>query len=235
MKEKDIISFLKEAKQVPPAGAVEKCIASLPEVRNPNRLLPLIKLQIMSMPASMYVLALGTVVFQTFLFSGMRPMDALMAVGISSAVVALLFAWHLMLSGSGNMAEIEKCCKYSYGQILLARILCLCALTLTALLAAIVPGASANQLGIGFILAAVLPTLIGALAALLWANYVGNSDMALMTAYLVTALITGLMLEWIVEAGALLILAILLATLSALFFQTKTLTNRRIHHEAYHY
>lgn len=235
MKEKDVISFLKEAKQAPPAGAVETCIASLPKVRKPNRLLPLIKLQIRSMPVSMYGLALGVVVFQTLFFSGMRPMDALMAVGISSAVVTLLFAWHLMLSGAGNMAEIEKCCKYSYGQILLARILCLCILTLTALFAAIIPGAAANQLGTGFILAAVLPTLCGALAALLWANYVGNSDMALMTAYLVTALITGLMLEWIVEAGTLLILGILLATLSALYFQTKTLTNRRMHHEAYHY
>lgn len=235
MNEKDVISFLKEAIQAPPTGAVETCIASLPEVRKPNRLLPLVKLQIMSMPASMYGLALGAVVFQTFLFSSMRPMDALMAVGISSAVVALLFAWHLMLSGAGNMAEIEKCCKYSYGQILLARTVCLCALTLIALFVAIVPGAAANQLGIGFILAAVLPTLIGALAALLWANFIGNSDMALLTAYLVTALITGLMLEWIVEAGALLILAILLATLFALFFQTKTLTNRRMHHEAYHY
>lgn len=235
MKEKDVIAFLKVAKQAPAAGAVETCIASLPEVRKPNRLLPLIKLQIRSMPVSMYGLALGAMVIQTVFFAGMRPMDALMAVGISSAVVALLFAWHLMLSGAGNMAEMEKCCKYSYGQILLARILCLCALTLTALLAAIIPGAAVNQLGIGYMLAAVLPTLIGALAALLWANYVGNSDMALMTAYLVTVLITGLMLEWIVEAGALLILGILIATLSALFFQTKTLTNRRIHHEAYHY
>lgn len=235
MKEKDVVSFLKGAKQVPAAGAVETCIASLPEIRKPNRLLPLMKLQIMSMPVSMYALALGAVIFQLFLFASMQPMDSLMAVGISSAVVALLFAWHLMLSGIGSMAEIEKCCKYSYGQILSARILCLCALALIALFAAIVPGAALNDLGIGFILAAVLPTLLGALAALLWANFIGNSDMALLTAYLVTALTAGLMLEWIVEAGTFLILGILLATLSALIFQTKTLTNRRMHHEAYHY
>lgn len=235
MTEKELISLLKEAKQEPPPGAVERCIASLPEVRRANRLLPLIKLQITSMPASMYVLALCAVVFQTILIAGMRPMDALMAVGISGAVVALLFAWHLILSGVGNMAEIEKCCKYSYGQILLARILCLCGLTLLALLAAIIPGAAANQMGIGFVLAAVLPTLIGTLAALLWANYIGNSDMAMMTVYLVSAMMTGLMLEWIVEAGTFLLCVILLATLSALFFQTKTLTNRRIQYEAYHY
>lgn len=235
MNKKEVIAFLKEAKQIPPTGAAEKCITSLPEVRQPNRLLPLIKLQIMSMPIGVYVLALGTIVFQTVLFACMEPIDALMAVGVSGAVVALLFAWHLMLSGAGSMTEIEKCCKYSYGQILLARTLCLCALTLTALLAAIIPGASLNLLGAGYILAAVLPTLCGALAALLWANYAGNSDMALMTVYLLTALITGLMLEWIAEAGVLPLCAILVGVLSALVIQTKTLTNRRIYHEAYHY
>lgn len=235
MNKKDIVSFLKETKQKPSPGAVERCVASLPEVHKTNCLLPLMKLQLMSMPASMYVLALGAIVLQMILFASMPPMDALMAVGISSAVVALLFAWHLMLSSAGNMVAIEKCCKYSYGQILLARILCLGGLTLIALLAAIVPGATANQLGAVFVLPAMLPTICGALTALLWANHIGNSDIALMTVYLVSALITSLMLERIMEAGLLLLCAILLVSLSALFFQTKTLTNRRIYYEAYHY
>lgn len=236
MNKKDIVAFLKETKQKPSPGAVERCIVSLPEVHKTNCLLPLMKLQLMSMPASMYVLVLGAIVLQQMiLFASMPTMDALMAVGISSAVVALFFAWHLMLSSAGNMVEIEKCCKYSYGQILLARILCLCGLTLIALLAAIVPGATANQMGAVFVLPAMLPTICGALTALLWANHIGNSDIALMTVYLVSALITGLMLERIMEAGILLLCAILLVSLSALFFQTKTLTNRRIYYEAYHY
>lgn len=235
MSKKDVIAFLNGAKQTPSPAAVERCITSLPEVRRPNRLLPLMKLQLTSMPASMYVLAFCAVVLQHFLFDRMEPGDTLAVVGISSAAVAQLFAWHLTLSGAGNMTEIEKCCKYSYGQILLARILCLCALTVTALSAAIVPGAAANRLGVGFVLAAALPTLIGALAALLWANHVGNSDTALMTVYLVTALLTGLTLEWITEAGLFLICAIVLSVLSALVIQTKTLTNRRMYHEAYHY
>ena len=90
-------------------------------------------------------------------------------------------------------------------------------------------------MGITFILTATLPTLIGALMALLWANHIGNSDFALMTVYLVAALITGLMLEWVVETGIFLICAILLITLAALLLQTKNLTNRRINYEAYHY
>ena len=53
--------------------------------------------------------------------------------------------------------------------------------------------------------------------------------------YLVATLITSLMLEWIVEAGILLICVIQLITLTALILQTKNLTNRRIDYEAYHY
>lgn len=235
MNEKEVIAFLKETKQTPSPDVVDRCINSLPDIKKPNRLLPLVKLQLRSMPASVYVLALAAVAFQILLALNLPPMDALMATGISSAVVALVFGWHLMLSCAGSMVEIEKCCKYSYGQILLARILCLSSLTLTALQAAVIPSAGFNHMGITFILAATLPTLIGALMALLWANHIGNSDFAQMTVYLVAALITGLMLEWVVEAGIFLICAILLITLAALFLQTKNLTNRRIDYEAYHY
>lgn len=235
MNEKEVIAFLKETKQTPSPDAVDRCINSLPDINKPNRLLPLIQLQLRSMPASVYVLALAAVAFQILLAVSLPPMDALMATGISSAIVALLFGWHLMLSCAGSMIETEKCCKYSYGQILLARILCLSSLTLTALLAAVIPSAGFNHMGITFILAATLPTLIGALTASLWANHIGNSDFAQMTVYLVAALITGLMLEWVVEAGIFLICAILLITLAALFLQTKNLTNRRIDYEAYHY
>lgn len=235
MNEKEVIAFLKETNHPPSPNAVDRCINSLPDIQKPNRLLPLVKLQLRSMPASVYVLVLTAVVFQILLAVNLPPMDALMATGISSAVVALVFGWHLMLSCAGSMVEIEKCCKYSYGQILLARILCLSSLTLTALLAAVIPSAGFNHMGVTFILAATLPTLIGALMALLWANHIGNSDFAQMTVYLVAALITGLMLEWVVEVGIFLICVIMLITLAALFLQTKNLTNRRIDYEAYHY
>lgn len=235
MNEKEVIAFLKKTKQTPSPNAVDRCISSLPAIQKTNRLLPLVKLQLMSMPASVYVLALAEVAFQILLAVNLHPMDALRATSISSAIVALLFGWHIILSCVGSMIEIEKCCKYSYGQILLARILCLSSLTLTALLAAVIPSAGLSHMGITFILAAALPTLISALMALLWANHIGNSDFAQMTVYLVSALITGLMLEWVVEAGIVLICAILLITLAALFLQTKNLTNRRIDYEAYHY
>lgn len=55
MNDKDVIAFLKEAQQEATSVEVERCIASLPEIRKTSQLLPLIKLQIVSMPASMYV------------------------------------------------------------------------------------------------------------------------------------------------------------------------------------
>lgn len=235
MKEKEIAAFLKKARQTPSPQAVSRCIASLPEIRKGSRLLPLVRLQLVSMPAGVYGLALAAAVFQIILAACLQPVDALVATGISSAIVALLFGWHLMLSCAGSMAEMEKCCKYSYGQLLLARALCLGGLTLTSLLAAAVPGAGISHMGFVFILAATLPTLTGALAALLWANYMGNSDFAQMTVYLVFALITGLMLERIAESGIFPTFAILLIAVAVLYMQTKTLTNRRLNYEAYNY
>lgn len=235
MNKKQVIAFLKEAKQSPPLGAMEQCISTLPEVRTPNRILPLVKLQINALPASVYILALVAILFQIILAISLRPIDALMSTSISSAIVVLLFGWHLMISSAGSMIEIEKCCKYSYGQILLARSLCLCGLSLISLMIASIPCAKITHMGITYILAATLPTIVGALTALIWVNHVGNSDFAQLTIYLVAALITGLILERIVEAGIYLLCTILLTTIVILFIQTITLTNRRINYEAYNY
>ena len=235
MNKNEVIVLLKEAKQTPPPGAMERCIAALPEVHKPSRLLPLIKLQLISMPTSVIVLVLAAVTLQIILTARLRPMDALMSIGISSAIVALLFIWHLMLSGAGSMTEIEKCCKYSFGQILLSRMLCIFGLTMIALLAAAIPGAVINGMGMRFILAAILPTIFGALAALLWANYDSNSAIAMMVIYLISALIIGLMLERIMETGICLNSMISLAAFTALLIQIKNLINRRVNYEAYNY
>jgi len=236
MNKKEVISFLKEAKQPPSNRAVERCIASLPENKKPIRLLPLVKIQLASMPAGVYISAIAAVAFQIILTVSLHPLDALMVTGIFSALVAMLFGWHLMLSSVGSMIEVEKSCKYSYGQILMARLLCVSGLSLTVMLAAIIPNAEICRIGIPFILAAILPTIIGSLAALLWANYIGNSNFAQMAVYLVATLITGLMLKRIVEAGIILLCLILLTTIAVLFIQTKNLMNRRIYYyESYNY
>lgn len=235
MTEKEWIRFLRTEKAVPPQGAVERCIGALPEVKKSKGILPLLKLQLESLPAGLYILSLVVIALQFLLMRSMDNADSLIASGLSSALLALAMAWHLTLSATDSMDDIERCCKYSYGQILLSRILCLCMLTLAVLLGSSVPAALYYHLGVNFVLAAILPTALGALAAILWAGRWGNRDMTLMAVYLVTVLATSLNLYCIIHITTPLLCVMLASIIGMLCFQSRTLINRRIEHEAYHY
>lgn len=235
MNEKEVIMFLRKLKPAIPDRAVERCIDSLPDIKKPNSLLPLIKFQICSMPVRVYISAFAAVIFQILLAVNVRPEKVLFLTGISSALVAMLFGWHFLLSYAGSMTEIEKTCKYSYGQILLTRVLCVGVLALITMLVAMIPNAGISQIGIPFLLAAVLPTILGAFTALLSVNFVGISNFCQMSVYMVTAMITSLLLEFIIELSIFLLVVILLAASMLLFIQTKNLMNRRIYYEAYNY
>lgn len=236
MTDKDVIKILKKQKTTPPGGAMERCIASLPDVKRRRSILPLIKLQFFSLPPRMYAGWLIVIVLQLRLMLIIEhPEDALFMSGIAGALVALFLAWHLTLAAAGGMADIERCCKYSYGQILLSRVLCLCILTTAALLSGAVPGAIHYALGMKFILLAILPTACGALAAILWANLLGNPDSALMAVYLVASLLASLGLRHMMGLAAMAAWALLLGVMACLLIQTKSLMNRRIEYEAYHY
>ena len=235
MTEKELVHFLKTEKAVPSQGAVERCIDALPEVKKSKGILPLLQLQLKSLPVGLYVIALSVITIQFLLMRSMDATDSLIVSGLSSALLALAMAWHFTLSATDGMDDIERCCKYSYGQILLSRILCLCLLTLAALLASSVPAALYHHLGVNFVLVSILPTALGALAAIWGAGRRGSSDLVLMAVYLVTALITSLILQHLFYLATPVLCLFLAAILGALCFQSRTLINRRIEHEAYHY
>lgn len=235
MTEREVIKRLKREKAMPAVGAAERCIGALPEIKKTRGILPLIRLQLFSLPPAMYLVAAAMLLAQQRLLTALETDIALAASGLLSALICLLLTWHLTLSSTESMEDIERCCKYSYGQILLSRILCLCILTLTALLAAAIPGMLRNVIVPGHILITMLPTAFGALAAIGWANYRGNSDTALMSVYLVTATIVSMNLEIVRSAGILTAAVLLAIVLSALVFQTKSIMNRRLQYEAYHY
>lgn len=233
MTDKDVIEILKSEKPTMRMGAVERCIAALPSVKRSSNIMPLIRFQLFSLPPGMYGLGLLMIALQLrFVVVTDRPGDALVISGIAGALITLLLAWHLTLAAAEGMREIEGCCKYSYGQILLTRILCLCLLTTAALLAATVPGALHYGLGAKFILLAILPTAFGALAAILWANWSSNRDQALMTVYLAASGVTGMTLKFMMDLTVFAVLALLLGVLIILLIQTKSLMNRRIEYEA---
>ena len=233
MNQPKLVHIFQAAKRMPRSRAVEQCIISLPEIRKNYSLLPLLKLQMLSLPGSVYGLALAAVlVQQIFSFTDLPLLEVLPVTGMLHAVIVLLFSRHLMLPGTGSMSEIEKCCRYSYGQILMARLLCLCVLTLTTFLIAMLPGVVSRQ-ELGFLLPLVLPAACGALLALIWANYVSRSDIAQMTVYLVGALAVSMMQETIQEMGTQTVCAALLLIAAALVWQGKILMNRRNYDETY--
>lgn len=234
MNEKNVIAFLKSQQVTPDSGAMERCVASLPPIRRQS-ILPLINLQLRSLPLSMYVLALCVIGVQLRLMTTMEAGDALVSSGIVSALVALLLAWHLTMSATEGMTDIERCCRYSYGQILLSRILCLCLLTAGAVLLGAVPGAIHHDLGFRFVVLALLPTASGALAAIVWAAGRRTTDLALMSVYLVTSVMVSLNLTSLMLVTPALLTLVILLTTASLISQTKTMLMRSIEHEAYHY
>lgn len=234
MNEKNMIDFLKSNSVTPAEGAMERCIDSLPPIRRQS-ILPLISLQLRSLPWSMYGAALLVIGVQLRLMMTMEARDALVVSGIVSALVALMLAWHLTMSATEGMTDIERCCRYSYGQILLSRILCLCLLTAGAVLLGAVPGAIRHELGIRFVVLALLPTASGALTAMMWTGWRRSTDQTLMSVYLVTSILVSLNLTSLMRLKPAVLMTVILLTAAVLFSKTKTMLTRSIEHEAYHY
>lgn len=231
MNEKEVITLLKKSKTLVPDGAMERCIESLPCVSKKTNMLSLIKIQIYSIPVGVYITAVVAVVLQLLLAINVRPSEVLFLTGISNALIAMLFGWHFLLSYVGSMTEIERTCRYSYGQILLARIFCVGALTFITMLVAIIPNAGISNMGIPFLLATVLPTLFGTSATLFFIDYTDNSSFSQMSVYMMTAMITSFMLEFVIGLSIVLLVVIFFAASIMLFVQTKNQVNRRIYYE----
>lgn len=232
---KEFIDFVKESKPTPPAGAMERCISSLPNVERKHRIVPLLKLQMESLPVSLYLIMVMGILLEYAVFWKENSLEAIQGCGVIHALIVLLFFWHLLLSGVGSMREIEKVCKYSYGQILFARVFCLVLLSCLSLIIVIMPNAIWYQVSLHQVTASVFPTMLGSLGALYWANHIGNSDTTLLSIYLVNAVAASVFLEKIIEMGWILMTILFFLALTMLILQTKNLMNRSIQYETYNY
>ena len=85
MNEKEVIMFLRKSKPLVPDGAKERCIESLPDVKRKTNMLPLMKIQIYSMPVGIYVTAFVVVILQGLLAVNVRPGEVLFLTGITNA------------------------------------------------------------------------------------------------------------------------------------------------------
>lgn len=232
MKDTSIEKALRKAMIAPEKSAMNRCIENLPPIRPRCKLGPLILLQCRSLPGRLYALGIGVALVQWLTFLNADPISAIISASISSAAVIFLFAWHWTLWAVGEMDEVEKCCKYSYGQLLLARMAVLSALSLMFYLLIMLPGSHIRQLGGRYMAAATLPTLVGALCGLIGVNHGRFGNTAMLTTYLVAALVTGLSIQSIAEWPGLMLGLMLSAVTLGLVFQIKALMNRRRYHEA---
>lgn len=235
MRNRDAISFLKEGHHTMPQGAVERCIAAIPEIHRQNRLLPLLKLQFCTLPIWTYILSLLVIAFQGTIFAMVDQPDAMRTAVISDTLLVLMLGYHYVFSGLGSMNEIERSCKYSFGQILLARTVCICLLAGVSQGVALALGGIAAHTEAEYLLGSCIPTLLASLATLCWANYVRKNDVALISVYLVAALISNLVLDQIVEIGIVILCIVVFVGVAAMIFQTKILLNREITYETYNY
>lgn len=258
IKEREIAEILRKARKQPPDGAMESCIAAVGKAAENSfciesvelssqsggnsssagksfwtQLIKLAGLQLRAIPMWTYAAAAFMSALQFVPFVRFYAEEGVLLNGIISAVILLLFAWHLMLIPTGSMRELEKSCKYSYGQLLAARILCLGLLSFVVTAAAIIPMAVDGRIEPVFVISTVLPTICGAFNALLWANYAENSDAAMMSVYFVSAVAAGLLSETISRAGILMFCIITLCLASGIVILSSRLMNGRIYDEAY--
>lgn len=234
MKDHDVIDFLKAEKiEAPSKDAIRRCIHALPEVKRKPRMSALLRLQLESLPAVMYLLMAVVVASGLCLGMVLDKSTALVASGMISSMTFILLGWHLFLAETNSMAEIEHTCRYQYSQILLSRIICLMGMSIVSALCVSVPVSAYQHGGLSYCLTMMLPTSMGAVAAVLWASWISNRDFAVMTVYLVTALLTSDHLRWIFEAGVSTVSVMLIVSVTALVFQGHTLFDRRIKNESY--
>lgn len=202
------------------------------------RLFGLMLLQLKTIPKVIYLLTVVLTVIQSVLFTKLSLADGFACSGILNSMILLIFAWHLMIIPTENMRELEKSCKYSYEQLLLARIVCLCAIGLAVMLAAALSAVqtfAAYELGIVFALTVLLPTVCGAFNALLWISYVSDSAFAMFSIYSVSAFVAGLISEIMSEAAVWLLCGLVGIFVLGIAFQMMRIVNRRVYDETYNY
>lgn len=215
----------------PSAQAVERCIRSLPQVRRKASLLPLLRLQLSALPHSIYGGTAVLLLLVVLLGGSLRIEDAQLISATVSAALVLLLGWQLLFAETACMAELEHTCKYGFGQILLARILCLFGCALGCVLLSALPLLRAED-GLCHGLVMVLPTVLGALAALVW-NGLTRSNRGMAAVYACAALVTAYHWELFFTLGLGAVLAILAGATALLLLALWNTAKRRMNCEAH--
>ena len=215
----------------PSAQAMERCIRSLPQVRRKSSLLPLLRLQLIALPRSIYGGIASLLLLAVLVGGRLQIEDAQLIAAIVNAAIVLLLGWQMLFAETECMAELEHTCKYGFGQILLARILCLFGFALCSVLMLALPLMRVENGPLHGIVM-VLPTVLGALAALVW-NGLTRSDRGMAVVYAGAALLTAYNWEFFFTISLGAVLAILAGATVLLLLTLWNTAKRRMDFEAY--
>ena len=134
MDNRQVLAELKKYQPEPPGEELlKKCVQGLPEMKGRQSMWPLLRLQFSYLPVWIYpVLAgiylcvvLGISLFLTDNFWGNPELSQTAAIGLTLALnsISAILLVQFFMSDENGMKELELCCRYHYGQIMLARII----------------------------------------------------------------------------------------------------------------
>lgn len=227
--------FRRSLYEVPPEGAMEKCLSALPAVEPEHSIFRLLCLQMRSLPR--YIPGAAAAAFIMIVIAGKYAVGAEQIMLFSGSVLAgvgLLLLSHMFLVRSSEMMEVEACCRYRFCQIVLSR--CLCSVFLLAGFCAAVcvvmaASGSLSPLKMPVIL---LPLTVSCAAALgIHLMIRTEYDSAAWTVYLLAAFLTVMGIPPLAETAVWMAGILLAVSVCVILFETRMIVIRSEKDEAF--
>lgn len=179
----------------------------LPYVKPAPAIWPLLKTQAGFLPALVYGVSLLLYLIAAIAVTMTAPIldlsDLMTKLSMLPVLVFALIAGQMNYAERWGMQEVERCCRYSYGQLLLARIVCIGAwmFLLNGVLGVVFLTAYEAPLAMLFVW--LMPTVIASAAALVPETLFGvRSGLVQMTVFLAAAVLVNQAIPMLLSLGS---------------------------------
>lgn len=238
MRNEEVISRLMEYQpEKPDEEAVKRCIESLPQVKPSPGIWPLLRTQAGFLSALVYGISLLLYLAAGITAAILDMTDFMLISSMLPVLVITLIAGRPGWAGYWEMQELERCCRYSYGQILMARIVCVGAwmFLLNGVLGAVF--ITVYQAPVEKLFVWLMPMVIASAAALVPETCFGiRSNWVQMTAFLAAAVLVNQAIPMLLSLSSWLqgmSVAFFFMALAAAMLQGMVIYRRRVMDEAY--
>lgn len=238
MKNEEVIKRLMEYRpEKPDADAVKRCMAALPQVKPALKIRPLLKTQTGFLSGLVYGISLLLYLAAAFAAVILDMEEYITLTSMLPVLVIALIAGQIGLTEYWDMQELERVCRYSYGQLLLARIVCIGAwiILLNGALGAVF--LASYQAPAARLFVWLMPTVIASAAALVPETLFGvHSSLIQMVVFLVAAALVNQAIPLLLSlSGRMQVLSVtfFFAALAGTVLQGMVIYRRRVMNEAY--